>query len=161
MNKKGEQLNIFIEPIINKKKHSLLSYIKVKRLISKLRKTSPDFNMLVEIYKFIILLQKLYMYSPSDKYYLNTIDKKHVNNKADYGFVYQKDNVSIKILLSQDTNHIAIVTDSNNNKNVIEFDDGDAIITNKYEEEAFIYIISCIMDSVCDLIMYYYKHKKF
>ena len=50
---------------------------------------------------------------------------------------------------------------SKKEKQTISFRDGEAVINNVYEEEAFQFIISCIMDGLIDLIKYYYHNKRF
>ena len=70
-----EKVNIFIKPIFDKKhKHDLHSYIELKRLLKKLKKTSPSFDMMMEMYDFIKLLENIYMYGNC----INTIENSHV-----------------------------------------------------------------------------------
>ena len=72
-----EKINIFMEPIVEKKKKfHLNSYIKMRKLCKSLKKTSPDFNMLMDIYRFLRIIEQTYMYSSNDnKHHLNYIIK--------------------------------------------------------------------------------------
>ena len=71
VNKDKEKINMFIKPIFDKKyKHYLPSYIELKSLLKKIKKTSPSFDMMIEIYEFIKLLEKIYLYGNSEIIYL-------------------------------------------------------------------------------------------
>lgn len=161
-----DKLNIFIEPIIEKRsKHDLKSYIKMRKLCKKLKKTSPDFNMLMEIHRFLLIIEKVYMHSSNDdrhNLFSATLPTKDYDGGA---FIYKEENFNIKFLLRSCDRTINIETErimrSNKVKDKISFRDGEAIITNKYEEEAFQFIIACVMDGLVELIQYYYKNKRF
>lgn len=154
-----EKINMFIEPIFDKKsKFHLPSYIKMKKLIRTLKKTSPDFNMLMEIYRFLSILEKVYMYSNSEnhKLFITT---------APNAFMYKENDFTIKFVLKESDRSINIEIERNmrsrKEKNNISFRDGEYIISNKYEEETFLFIIACIMEGLIELIEYYYYNKKF
>lgn len=161
-----EKLNIFIEPIIEKKnKYDIKSYIKMKKLCRKLKKISPDFNMLMDIHRFLLIIEKIYMHSTNDDRH-NLFSATLPSNNYDGGaFIYKEENFNIKFLLRCQDRTINIETErimrNNKVKDKISFRDGEAIITNKYEEEAFQFIIACIMDGLIELIEYYYKNKRF
>jgi hypothetical protein len=160
-----ERLNTFIEPIVNKrKKHDLRAYIQMRKLCKKLKKISPSFDMLMEIHTFLLLIEKVYMHSSNNKYH-HLFSATLPNNYKGGAFIYKEDNFSIKFLLRSSDKTINIETErsmiSKKEKNVISFKDGEAVINNKYEEEAFQFIIACIMDGLIELIEYYYKNKKF
>ena len=57
-----ERINFFIKPIYNKKKYSLIDYIKFRLFLRKLKKITPNFDMLMEIYDFLKILKMVYMY---------------------------------------------------------------------------------------------------
>ena len=146
------KINMFIEPILNKKKkHHLSSYIQLRRLIRKLNKTSPSFDMMLEMHEFIKLLERLYMYATIPKGYSAAM-------------IYKEDNFEIKYVLRENDKLIAIecITKSQNTKHSrkVQFHEGDNIIKDKYDEELFLFIISCLMNGLIELMMYYYKNKK-
>lgn len=161
-----EKINIFIEPIVEKKKKfHLNSYIKMRKLCKSLKKTSPDFNMLMDIYRFLRIIEQTYMYSSNDsKHHLfsGTLPTSTYDGGA---FIYKEEYFTIKFLLRASDRTINIETEremrSKKEKQTISFRDGEAVINNVYEEEAFQFIISCIMDGLIDLIKYYYHNKRF
>ena len=161
-----EKLNMFVEPIIEKKsKYDFRSYIKMKKLCRKLKKTSPDFNMLMEINRFLLIIEKIYMHSTNDdkhNLFSATLPTKDYDGGA---FIYKEENFNIKFLLRCQDRTINIeierIMRSNKVKDKISFRDGEAVISNKYEEEAFQFIIACVMDGLVELINYYYKNKRF
>lgn len=156
------KINMFIEPILNKKKkYHLGSYIQLKRLIRKLNKTSPSFDMMLEMHEFIKLLERLYMYGNDNNHYLfsATIPKGY-----SAAMIYKEDNFEIKYVLRENDKLIAIecITKSQNTKHSrkVQFHEGDNIIKDKYDEELFLFIISCLMNGLIELMTYYYKNKK-
>ena len=161
-----EKVNIFIEPILEKKsKYDLKSYIKMKKLCKKLKKVSPDFDMLMAIHEFLLLIEMIYMHSNNDNghnLFSATLPSQNFTGGA---FIYKEANFQIKFVMRSTDKTINIeierVLKSKNKRNTISFKDGEAVITNKYEEEAFQFIIACVMDGLIDLIQYYYKNKKF
>lgn len=158
-----EKVNIFIKPIFDKKhKHDLHSYIELKRLLKKLKKTSPSFDMMMEMYDFIKLLENIYMYGNNENHYLfsATIPKGY-----DAAMIYVESNFEIKFVLKENDKEINIQTrrttrSSNNNTNTIRFCEGDNVINDIYDEQSFLFIIACLMNGLSELIMYYYKNKK-
>ena len=45
-------------------------------------------------------------------------------------------------------------------KEYISFLEGEYQFKNTYDQEKFLFITSCLMDGVCELITYYFKNKK-
>ena len=161
-----ENINIFIKPIIDKKKkYDLKSYLELRKLIKQLKKTSPDYDMLMSIYEFIRLLEDIYMYSSSDTTHNLFSGTLPTNNYDGGAFIYKEEYFNIKFLLRNQDRSINIETERQmklkKEKNKISFRDGEAEINNKYEEEYFQFIIACIMNALIDLIKYYYKNKRF
>ena len=112
------KINMFIEPILNKKKkHHLSSYIQLRRLIRKLNKTSPSFDMMLEMHEFIKLLERLYMYGNDNnkiifniKYIINFLTKKnyHVSKRTEDGKWQVKFATGQKVIKLFDTQAEAI-----------------------------------------------------
>ena len=63
MEKKIEEpINRFIKPIFHKKKkHQFSSWIEKQKLIKILNKTSPSFDMMMEMCEFLSLISQIYM----------------------------------------------------------------------------------------------------
>ena len=165
-NNKKEDVNIFIKPIFDKKyKHYLPSYIELKRLLRMIKKTSPDFNMMMEIYNFIKLLEDVYMYGndPSHNLFSATVPKGY--NAA---MIYAENNFEIKFVLGKSINNdneINIQTrrttrSSGEKTKSLKFNEGDDIINNIEDEQFFLFIVSCLMNGVAELVTYFYNNKK-
>ena len=165
-NNKKEDVNIFIKPIFDKKyKHYLPSYIELKRLLRMIKKTSPDFNMMMEIYNFIKLLENVYMYGndPSHNLFSATVPKGY-----DAAMIYAENNFEIKFVLGKSINNdneINIQTrrttrSSGEKTKSLKFNEGDDIINNIEDEQFFLFIVSCLMSGVAELVTYFYNNKK-
>lgn len=165
-NNKKEDVNIFIKPIFDKKyKHYLPSYIELKRLLRMIKKTSPDFNMMMEIYNFIKLLEDIYMYGndPSHNLFSATVPKNY-----DAAMIYAEDNFEITFVLGRSINNnntINIQTrratrSSGKITKDLKFNEGENIIHSKEDEQSLLFIISCLMNGVAELVTYYYNNKK-
>lgn len=158
----SNKINMFIEPIFHKKyKHYLPSYIELRKLLKKIKKTSPNFDMMIEIYRFIKLLEELYMYGNDEKHFLFSAS---IPKGYDAAMVYKEDNFEIKYVLRTQDRLICIQTkrSSRNNKAVdeINFHEGDQVINNVIDEQKFLFIIACLMNGLSELITYYYNNKK-
>ena len=129
-----------------------------------IKKTSPSFNMMMEIYNFIKLLESIYMYGNDDNHFLFSAT---VPKGYDAAMIYVEGNFEIKFVLRRtlDIDEINIqtrrTTRSNNNitKN-ISFVEGDDVINNKEDEQWFLFIIACLMTGVAALATSYYKTKQ-
>ena len=160
-------MNMFIEPIIQKKKKfHLKSWIAKRKLVKKLNKTSPSFSMMVAIHEFLNILRNSYMYDNNEKFhlFLGTIGKNY-NPANTMAMVYKEDGFSLKFILCiGEKNQINIeVTRNGRNKNDIEkisFYDGEYQFKDVYDQEKMLFITSCLMNGVIELIEYYYKYKK-
>lgn len=165
-NDNKEEVNIFIKPIFDKKhKHCLTSYIELKKLLRMIKKTSPDFNMMMEIYNFIRLLEDVYMYGndPSHNLFSATVPKGY-----DAAMIYAENNFEIKFVIGRtinNDNEINIQTrrttrSSGEKTKSLKFNEGDDIINNIEDEQFFLFIVSCLMSGVAELVTYFYNNKK-
>lgn len=161
-----EDVNMFVKPIIMKKrKHDLKSWIAKRKLIRQINKTSPSFSMMVRMHEFLSILRNSYMYDNNDSFhlFLGSIDKKY-NAKNTLAMVYKENGFSIKFLLSIDTSEINIeIARNGKSKTEIEhisFLDGQYEFKDIYDQEKMLFIVSCLMNGVVELIEYYYKNKK-
>ena len=118
--------------------------------------------MLMEIYEFLLMLEQVYLYGKSNttKHCLfgTTVPK-----NFDGAIIFDNGEFVIKYLLSKNNKRIAIEGSKNSGRSVFKYDFyyGENIIENDIDEQRFLLIISCLMDSLCDLIVYYYKNKRF
>lgn len=163
MKKDKENINMFIKPIFDKKhKHYLPSYIELKKLLKKISKTSPSFDMMMEMYEFIKLLEVIYMYGNDENHYLFSAT---VPKGYDAAMIYVENNFEIKFVLREEDREINIQTrrtsrSSNANTRNIKFHEGDNVINGTEDEQAFLFIIACLMNGLSELITYYYNNKK-
>lgn len=162
-------INYFIEPIYNRKhkRFSLLEWFKLRKFLKQLRKTSPNFNMLLEIYHFIRLLSNVYFYNNSEKNEdatIFTIDKSTGSSTPDASFCIRRGSICVTYRLWIDEQWIEVIK-SNDFKDTkspairFKFRDGESVIENIDEENMFLGIISITMDTVSDIVEYYWKHK--
>ena len=165
---KEEKVNYFLKPIYNKNNKGLInrmkSYIKYKLFIKNLSKITPNFDMLLEIYDFLETLKIVYMYNVEMEhcklYSSMKNSEKCIVFDPGKGF-----NVRIHLTEISRTNKIKIsrITDINIKKGMVSeivFKDGEATISDINEEYLFINVINYIMDSVVELVKYYYKNKR-
>lgn len=161
-------VNYFIEPIYARK-HKGFSFRerrKLKKFIKKLKKTSPNFNMLLEIYHFIRILSDVYSYPNSEK---NTDSilftaEKYGSIKSDACFCVRRGSLCITYNLWLDNSWIEIVKsndfrDSKSPATRFKFKDGESIIENIDQENILLNIITITMDAVSELVEYYWKNK--
>ena len=156
------KINIFIKPIFNKKyKHYLPSYIELRKLLKMIKKTSPSFDMMMEIYNFIKLLETLYMYGNDESHYLFSATVPKGYNAA---MIYKEKNFEIKYILRTADKHISIQTSRNyrtsKESDTISFNEGDNIIKDIIDEQRFLFIIACLMNGLSEFIIYYNNNKK-
>lgn len=162
-------INEYVKPIIMRKhKFDIKAWIAYKKLIKKCKKLSPSFNQLCDIAEFIEILRESYMYGNNDNFHLftGTLPKGYTRLNACSMFYKEKDNFSICFVLHKETRTINIEIDRRgqtikSEKEHITFTDGDYRFKNIYDQEKFLFITSCLMNGVCELITYYFKNKKF
>ena len=100
---KEEKVNMFIKPIFDKKKkHYLPSYIELRKLLKMIKKTSPSFNMMMEIYNFIRLLEEIYMYGNDSSHNLFSA---RVPKGYDAAMIYAENNFEIKFVIGRTINN--------------------------------------------------------
>jgi len=162
-----QKINTYIEPIIKKKKnHDLKAWIAKRKLIKKINKTSPSFSDMVEIHEFLNILRDSYMYDNNESFhlFLGAIGKNY-SPRNTLAMIYKEQGFGIKfVLVIGNKNQINIeITRNGQNKNDIEkisFYDGEYEFKDIYDQEKMLFIISCLMHGVIELIEYYYKNKK-
>lgn len=160
-------VNMFIEPIImKKKKHDLKAWIAKCKLVRKLNKTSPSFDMMVHIHEFLSVLRDVYMYDNNSIFhlFLAGVNNKNYNSRNTLAMIYKENGFSLKFVLETDSKKINIeITRNGQNRSDIErisFFDGQYEVKNIYDEEKMLFIISCLMSGVIELVDNYYKNKK-
>lgn len=164
-----KDINEYIKPIIMRKhKFDIRAWISYRKLIKKCKKLSPTFNQMCEIAEFIEILRESYMYGNNDNFHLftGTLPKGYNRLNACSMFYKEKDNFTIGFVLLKDDRTINIEIDRRgqtikSEKERISFIDGQYEFKNIYDQEKFLFITSCLMDGVCELITYYFKNKKF
>ena len=171
----NDNINLFIKPILIKShKHDLKAWFVKRKLIKEINKTSPSFDTMHEIYGFLKLLREIYMYDNNDKFhlFLATITK-NTNSNNTFAMVYKEPGFTIKFVLVLKDNvdpdnvkkQINIeIQRSGQNKNDVErisFYDGEYKFKDIYDQEKMLFITSCLMHGVVELIEYFYSNKKF
>ena len=153
---------------MRKHKLDLKAWIAYKKLIKKCKKLSPSFDQLCEIAEFIKILRETYMYGNSEDLHLfiGTIPKGYSGDTACSMFYKQKDHFTIGFVMLKPERSINIEIDRKgqnikSEKELISFIEGEYELKDEYDKEKFLFITSCLMDGVCELITYYYKNKKF
>jgi hypothetical protein len=161
-------INEYIKPIILKKKgFNIKSWLAYRKLIKKCKKLSPTFNQMCEIAEFLEILRESYMYGNSSKFHLftGTLPKGYNKFNACSMFYKEEDNFSIAFVLIKTDRSINIEINrrgqTTSEKEHISFRDGEYQFKNIYDQEKFLFITSCLMSGVCELITHYYKNKKF
>lgn len=164
-----KNINEYVKPIIMKKRRfNIKAWIAYKKIIKKCKTISPSFDQMCEIADFIEILRESYMYGNNDNFHLfiGTLPKGYNRNTACSMFYKEKNGFSIGFVLLKDTREINIEIDRRgqnikSEKETISFIDGQYKFKNIYDQEKFLFITSCLMDGVSELITYYYKNKKF
>lgn len=161
-------MNQYIQPIfMKKKKHDFAAWRNKRKIIKTLKGVSPNFDMMMEMYRFLSILHKVYMYSNEEPHPLILIP---LTGDCNGAFGYRGENYMLKFFLREEDRNIYIRIERANNPTgrgkkedvtEISFQDGDYVVKNKYEEETFLFLIACMTEGVIDLINYYYKNKKF
>lgn len=161
-------INEYIKPIImRKRKFDIKAWIAYKKLIKKCKKLSPSFNQMCEIAEFIEILRESYMYGYNGNFHLftGTLPKGYTKLNACSMFYKEKDNFSIGFVLLKNTREINIkinrMGQTRSEEELISFVDGQYQFKNIYDQEKLLFITSCLMNGVSELITYYFKNKKF
>ena len=119
-----------------------------------------------EISNFLEILRTSYMYGNSDNFhlFLGTLPKNYTKKNACSMFYKQGNDFSIGFILIKTDKTINIsIRRGGQNRNEVEnisFVDGTYQFKDIYDQEKFLFITSCLMTGVVELITYYYKNKK-
>jgi hypothetical protein len=163
-----DNINEFIAPIIMRKnKHDIKAWISYRKLIKKCKKMSPSFDEMCKISEFLDIIRYSYMYGNNDKFHLfiGTTPKGY-NKSNSCSMFYKGEDFSIGFILLKDTRTISIEI-YRKGQNVkleterIHFIDGEYEFKDIYDEEKFLFMTSCLMTGVTELVTYYFKNKKF
>ena len=97
-------MNRYIEPIfIKKKRRDFKAWKKKKSLFKYMRKLSPSFDDMMEIYEFLNILREAYMYTNSDKFHLFLgqvpVNKGYVNSDA-VAMIYKEESFQMTFILA-------------------------------------------------------------
>ena len=163
------EINEYIKPIImRKRKYDIKAWIAYKRLIKKCKKLSPSFDQMCEMAEFLEILRISYMYGNNDNFHLfiGTLPKGFTRLNACSMFYKENDNFSIGFILIKDKREINIKVERRGQNikseaETITFIDGQYEFRDIYDQEKFLFITSCLMNGVCELITYYFNNKKF
>lgn len=161
-----DNVNYFMLPIVMKKyKHDFKAWLKLMSIKRKIKKTSPTYDTLMEIYDFLLILKDTYAYNMDMGLHLTagSIPSDIYNGSI----VYEEDTFRIIFLLSSKPNGVKIIDVELSKKNTkqkdrktYKFIDGESYkFKDVYDEECVLFIVSNIMDSLYNLITYYYKRK--
>lgn len=162
-------INEYVKPIIMRKhRFDIKAWLAYRKLIKKCKKMSPSFKQMCEIAEFIEILRESYMYGNNDNFHLfiGTLPKGYNRYNACSMFYKEKDSFTIGFVLLKKSRTIDIEIDRTgqtikSEKERISFIDGEYEFKNIYDQEKFLFITSCLMEGVCELITYYFKNKKF
>ena len=162
-----DNINEYIKPIIMKKrKFDIKAWVAYKKIINKCKKISPSFDNMCTIADFIDILRESYMYGNNDKFHLftGTLPKGFTRQNS-CSMIYKENDFSIKFVLFKTNRTINIEISrkgqTTTEKEQISFRDGEYEFKDIYDQEKFLFITSCLMSGVCELITYYFKNKKF
>lgn len=166
----SRNINMFMEPLIMKRhKHDMAAWFMKRKLLKIINKTSPSFNMMVQIHEFLSLLREVYMYDNNDKFHLFLATEPRYNkkNNKSLAMIYKENGFYIKFILVIENSgknqiNIEINRKGQNSTDIehISFYDGEYEFKSIYDQEKMLYITSCLMDGVKELVEYYYKYKK-
>lgn len=157
----------FLISIINDKPDKFCSidrfknWLKYRKVIKKLKVLSPSFDDLIEIYKFLSILNICFMYTSELDMHKLYAEKAKGSSKFNEFIMYNGIGFSYSIGLNNKEKVIGITINRVNGDNTsyIQFEDGKAAIDNMNDEILFINIINTIMDEVVYLFKYYYRYK--
>lgn len=164
-----DKINEFAKPIIMRKhKYDIKAWFAYKKLIKKCKKLSPSFKQMCDIAEFLEIIRQTYMYGNNDIFHLfnSTLPKNRTRLDTCSMIYKEKDSFSIAFVLFKDTKTINIEIDrkgqnTKSEKEYISFIDGEYKFSNIYDHEKFLFITSCLMTGVTELVTYYFKNKKF
>ena len=105
----------------------------------------------------------MYGNDPSHNLFSATVPKGY-----DAAMIYAENNFEIKFVIGRtinNDNEINIQTrrttrSSGERTKSLKFNEGENIIHSKEDEQSLLFIISCLMNGVAELVTYYYNNKK-
>ena len=165
-------VNEFVTPIfMKKKKHDFKAWRELRKTIKKMDKISPDFDTMHKIWKMLSVFNECYMHTYTDEsnhhLFLATIPKGY-NPNSTFAMIYREANFSIKFVLQvlNDDKIINIEIDRNTTMRNgtperISFSDGTYQYKDAVDIEKFMFIVPCLMNGAKELMIHYYKNKKF
>lgn len=170
----SNEINMFYAPIKHKKKrHDFRAWLELRKLRKFIKKTSPSYNIMLNIYDFLIILKNVYMYNVDMK--LNLVAGSLPSNSHEGSIVYEEDSYRIIYLLNKKQSYdgqlpikeIQIemarkgIGSKSNDKIYFTFIDGTPYtFKSDLEEDQILFITANLMNSLDRLILYYYKNKQ-
>lgn len=150
--------NELIEAVLYNK-HKITSWFKYRRLLWKIKKTTPDYKTLLVIYEFIDQLNFAYFHSLTDSDYLFIGDSRK-NKEYIKSLMYKDKNNGIEITLflkEYNTITLHIKRAMGYMQTSITFSDGQIELNNLLEEQLFINCTNLIMNELYRMIKKYRK----
>ncbi len=154
-----EKNNRFIDAVLynDNKIKSFINYI---ILLRDIRKSSPSYSNLLEIYDFIIFLNFTYFHCLNDSNHLFIAESRKGKDKnQEKSLIYKDENV--KMILKLKPKNIITLHISRNmgyTDTSITFEDGNAELTSKIQEQLFINCTNLIMNELYRMVKKYRKY---
>lgn len=140
-------------------KHRIRSWFNYRRLLRKIKKSTPDYKMLITIYEFIDQLNFAYFHVLSDTDHLFIRDsRKSKKDESVKSLLYKDTGVEIILFLKEySTITLHIKRGMGYAQTSITFSDGQAVLNNELEEQLFINCTNLIMNELYRMIKKYRK----
>lgn len=150
--------NILIDTVLyNDTENKIKSYINYRKLLFNIKRSTPSYDNLIEIYDFILFLNFAYFHCLTDEDHLFIAEsRKGKSNIQDKSLIYKDDTVKILLKLKPGnmiTLHIDRVMGYPSTS--ITFEDGNAIINDVIEQQLFINCTNMIMNELYKMIKKY------
>ena len=149
--------NELIEAVLYNK-HRIRSYISYRILLYKIKRSTPNYNMLNTIYNFIDQLNFAYFHCLTDDDLLFILDNRNKNNK-NRSLVYKDGNTEIVFYLKPDNIITLKVRRKMGYKETsYTFKDSESnFLNNKLEEQLFINCTNLLMNELYRMVKKYRK----
>ena len=169
--KEKAYINAFVNPIFKKtSKHDFNAWLELRKVLKNIKKISPNFDTLYQIWDMLKTVNECYMHSYTEDselhLFLASLPKNSDANNT-YAMAYKEKDFSIKFVLQIKSNSKIINMEINRSSinsaqpERISFEDGTYVLKNDIEIEKFLFITSCLMNGTAEVIKYYYKNKRF
>ena len=150
--------NILIDTVLyNDTENKIKSYIYYSKMLFNLKRSTPSYDNLIEIYDVILFLNFAYFHCLTDEDHLFIAEsRKGKSNIQDKSLIYKDDTVKILLKLKPGnmiTLHIDRVMGYPNTS--ITFEDGNAVINDIIEQQLFINCTNMIMNELYRMIKKY------